>query len=132
MRLIESPKLCEFHRRGVIDAGEAVTSMLHDLSHCQSEFAAEQCVARLPQEFHSELVRQVKHWLSLEHPGNLFVFVPNIPTDDELLEMDKRFRFVWHFNIGLLGKSDGSTRLSNRSVRNAKKQVVGNPGIRDN
>ncbi len=96
-------KLCEFHRRGVIDAGEAVTSMLHDLSHCQSEFAAEQCVARLPQEFHSELVRQVKHWLSLEHPGNLFVFVPNIPTDDELLEMDKRFRLFGTSILAYLG-----------------------------
>ena len=101
-------KLRIFHERGTIDTGQAVTSMLHDLSLCESKFAAEQCVARFPDEFHGEIIRQIEHWMSKDHPGQLFVFAPTAHTDDELLELDSLVRL---FGAAMLNYLENPTGI---------------------
>ncbi len=100
-------KLCDFWGRGIINDAEFVTSMLHDLSHCHSRFAAEQCVARLPSQLHDELTHQIQHWLSSEHPGELFVFAPCNPTDHEMQELDCRVREFGNAMLNYLANPTG-------------------------
>ena len=99
-------KLVLFQGRGLFDIEQAVSSMLDDLSLCNSRFAVEQCIARFPVLFHKEIARQVKKWLSSEHPGMLFVFSSDIPKTDELLEFDNTVRT---FGSAILGYIENPT-----------------------
>ena len=99
-------QLAAFCEDGIITKSDVVTSILHNLSFCPTVFAAEQCVARLPQQFHDELTRQLSSCLSNTHPGKLFVFQPIVPTHEELLELDNH---VWTIGNAMLGYLDNPT-----------------------
>ena len=81
--------------------------LLDHLAGCDSNFAAEQCAAQLPTQFHNELTQQITRWLSDKHPGELFVFDPIVPTDSELTEMDKRVRKMGNASLDYLENPTG-------------------------
>ena len=81
-------------RRNIITESELVTSLFHAIRGCDSNLGIEQCVAQMPDTLHDEIRSRTIALATKDHPGDLFVFQPILPTVEELLDLDERGRHV--------------------------------------
>jgi len=102
-------KYASMLRRGIATETEIVTSLFNQFHGCESDFAIEQCVAQLPEDLHREIQLQANIHGQKHHPGDLFVFHPDVPTADELLALDARVRHIFKVVFRYLANPTGNT-----------------------
>jgi hypothetical protein len=78
--------------RNILTDDKLVNALFDNFYGCETDAGIEQCVAVIPKRLWPQIENKVAETLNRPHPGELFVYHPIEPTEDELEKLDNRVR----------------------------------------